>query len=413
MLSRLKKLKNKFLKKRTIPLKDKLYIEESKGYLYIKGHLSKPKYVVKQLWFVSRYNKDVITFNAEEYSNDFEFKLNLPDIHEFFQEEEQVYDLYIKVSVKKGDLTKKRQDVLREKSQIYVDRKGYISYEYPIRLGRFNHMETNQLDIFQVNEVPCAIYKTIKGNVSFRVNVEQKPIVKTQIDTLKSKKHNIHLKGKLYTKNSRIETIEAVLIGRETNCELTAPVQVTLMQDVMKHRYALNRYIFDLNMDLNNLFEQLAVWGDEVFDLYLLIKFHDYEELVRCRVGKPRYKARVNMKASSAIRGQRVLSVNPYYTFKKFNLSFQVDCFKKDAYKYMRRIMYWAWLVRPFYKKRDIWIIGERSYKAQDTGYNFFKYIRKQHPEKNAYYVIEEDSPEKRNVTPYGNVLIYKSKEHI
>lgn len=79
----------------------------------------------------------------------------------------------------------------------------------------------------------------------------------------------------------------------------------------------------------------------------------------------------------------------------------------------MRRIMYWAWLVRPFYKKRDIWIIGERSYKAQDTGYNFFKYIRKQHPEKNAYYVIEEDSPEKRNVTPYGNVLIYKSKEHI
>src|SRR5699024_8721104 len=237
--------------------------------------------------------------------------------------------------------------------------------------------------------------------------------VTTQIDTLKSKKHNIHLTGKLYTKSSRIETIEAVLIGRETSYQLKAPVQVTLMQDIMKRRYALNRYIFDLNMDLNKLFEQFAVWNDEVFDLSLLIKFHDYEEIIQCRVGKPRFKARVNMKASSAISGQNILSINPYYTFKKFNLSFQVDCFEKDAYKYMRRLMYWAWFIRPFYKKKDIWIVGERSYKAQDTGYNFFKYMRQEHPEKNTYYVIENDSPEKRNVTPYGNVLIYKSKEHI
>src|SRR5699024_7228074 len=266
------------------------------------------------------------------------------------------------VSVKKGEITKKRQDVLRDKSQIYVNREGYISYEYPIRLGRFNHTETNQLDVFSVNEMPCAIYKTIKGNISFRVNVEQKPIVTTQIDTLKSKKHNIHLTGKLYTKSSRIETIEAVLIGRETSYQLKAPVQVTLMQDIMKRRYALNRYIFDLNMDLNKLFEQFAVWNDEVFDLSLLIKFHDYEEIIQCRVGKPRFKARVNMKASSAISGQNILSINPYYTFKKFNLSFQVDCFEKDAYKYMRRLMYWAWFIRPFYKKKDIWIVGERSY---------------------------------------------------
>src|SRR5699024_8068244 len=124
--------------------------------------------------------------------------------------------------------------------------------------------------------------------ISFRVNVEQKPIVTTQIDTLKSKKHNIHLTGKLYTKSSRIETIEAVLIGRETSYQLKAPVQVTLMQDIMKRRYALNRYIFDLNMDLNKLSRENESLTDEVYDLFFKVKYHDYEEQTQLRIGKPR-----------------------------------------------------------------------------------------------------------------------------
>src|SRR5690625_2645001 len=39
--------------------------------------------------------------------------------------------------------------------------------------------------------------------------------------------------------------------------------------------------------------------------------------------------------------------------------------------------------------------------------------MRENHPEKNVFYIIEENSPELDNVLPYGNVLFYKSKEHI
>src|SRR5690625_7840484 len=56
---------------------------------------------------------------------------------------------------------------------------------------------------------------------------------------------------------------------------------------------------------------------------------------------------------------------------------------------------------------------GERPYKAQDTGYHFFKYMRKMHPDKKVYYVIEEDSPELKNVKHLGNIVYFKSKEHI
>ncbi len=31
---------------------------------------------------------------------------------------------------------------------------------------------------------------------------------------------------------------------------------------------------------------------------------------------------------------------------------------------------------------KDIWVIGERPYKAQDNGYFFFKYMRENYPKK-------------------------------
>jgi CDP-glycerol glycerophosphotransferase len=76
-------------------------------------------------------------------------------------------------------------------------------------------------------------------------------------------------------------------------------------------------------------------------------------------------------------------------------------------------MMRWSWVIRLFHLRKDIWIVGERIYKAQDTGYAFFRYMRTKHPERKVFYVIEKDSPEKRNVDPFGNVLEFKSKEHI
>ncbi len=52
----------------------------------------------------------------------------------------------------------------------------------------------------------------------------------------------------------------------------------------------------------------------------------------------------------------------------------------------------------PAHRGRPIWLVGEMPYKAQDTGLAFFRYLRSNHPEIDAYYVIDPESPEMRNV---------------
>src|SRR5699024_11703882 len=91
----------------------------------------------------------------------------------------------------------------------------------------------------------------------------------------------------------------------------------------------------------------------------------------------------------------------------------QAVSFEKAIYRYLRYMMRFSFFVRLWNRKKDIWVVGERIYKAQDTGYHFFKYVREKYPNKKIYYVIDPKSPELRNVSSYGNVLYSKSKEHI
>jgi CDP-glycerol glycerophosphotransferase len=52
-------------------------------------------------------------------------------------------------------------------------------------------------------------------------------------------------------------------------------------------------------------------------------------------------------------------------------------------------------------------------YKAQDTGFAFFKYIRKKYPEQNAFYIVDFRFPESNRVRELGNAIDFRSKKHI
>src|SRR5699024_5130066 len=101
------------------------------------------------------------------------------------------------------------------------------------------------------------------------------------------------------------------------------------------------------------------------------------------------------------------------YTVSRSNLSFEVFPLVKENYKYLQDVQKNANRLQQINRNKDVWIVGERPYKAQDTGYHFFKYMREKHPERNVYYVITEDSPERKKVEKLGNVLLFGSKEHI
>ena len=62
--------------------------------------------------------------------------------------------------------------------------------------------------------------------------------------------------------------------------------------------------------------------------------------------------------------------------------------------------------------KKDIWLICEKITEARDNGYHFFKYVKENHPEVNAYYVIAKGSPDSEKVNHYGNIVAANSFRH-
>jgi len=412
LLRNLKKVKNIFLKKGKKRIRHILNVKQENRQIQISGFLNNENYEVKQLWLISRFSDHEYHIDSEEQSNQFKFNIDLTEKCQLLTIDQDIYDLFLFVQVTKENFSEKKIVKLEETSDVYIDENGNTFFQYPIRLGRYENTELINLKPIKVNDQQYYIYNTVKGNLSLAVNYEIQPNTTVQIDYLKSKPHHIKFGGKLFTKSSLIDSIELVIVGRETNVETHMSVKLKYMSDAVKKRFGLNRYKYETTVDLNKVFEN-PIFNADIYDFYFDIKYHDFPELVRVRIGKPRFKARYNLRQSSAEREEEVFSASPYYTFKKFNLSIQIDNFEKETFVYLRRMMRWSWLLRLFSKKQDIWVVGERSYKAQDTGFHFFKYMRENHPEKNVFYIIEENSPELDNVLPYGNVLFYKSKEHI
>ena len=75
------------------------------------------------------------------------------------------------------------------------------------------------------------------------------------------------------------------------------------------------------------------------------------------------------------------------------------------------RILYLTTIT--IYKDKDIWLICETEFQAQENGYYLFKYIRENYPDKRVYYVISKQSPSLNNINYLGNVLYLNSFKQI
>lgn len=69
-------------------------------------------------------------------------------------------------------------------------------------------------------------------------------------------------------------------------------------------------------------------------------------------------------------------------------------------------------LTRPFYARREIWLVGERTDTARDNGFHFFKHLRTTRPDIRAYYVVERDSDAHAIMKPFGRVVVHSSLRH-
>lgn len=279
-----------------------------------------------------------------------------------------------------------------------------------IRLGRFVTTNVQQLRFFDCNENNLVSYVTPRGNLSLMFKGEPKANVSTHIERFSETKQKINVIGNLETKCYSIEKGEVILKGRVHDVELSFPVIFKCNDHVEKNNFGLKSYQYHFELDFTTFYLQ-----EGVFDTYLRITWKENAEEYLVRIGNPRIKARYKLKEShSHHEHEKLVSVvTPYYTFKKLNLSFEVFELETDSFLYLQQQYKFSFIKFLIHKNEDIWLIGERPYKAQDTGYHFFKYMRENHPSMNVYYVIDEKSPELKNVELLGNVVFFKSTTHI
>lgn len=65
------------------------------------------------------------------------------------------------------------------------------------------------------------------------------------------------------------------------------------------------------------------------------------------------------------------------------------------------------------FSQKSVWLLDERfSTSAEDNGYFFFRYLRENHPELPAYYILDRNSPDWSKVIPLGNVVAQYSFRH-
>ncbi|WP_066190648.1 CDP-glycerol glycerophosphotransferase family protein [Gracilibacillus timonensis] len=399
-------------KKAMQKLKKMISYSQANGILSVSGTFARENFEAKELWLFSKENVDHRLKIAEiEPNYSFSFAINLIEVMETIKDtESSEFDWYFKIRTPLKSIPANR----RERDDLELLEINEVTYaEYFIRCGRFATTYENDLSYYTSNNDKILNYITIKGNLSLVYNTKPDAPTRIQIDKAKKSGSTIRLIGKLFTRNSKILGSQLVLQGRSTGLSLSADTIKTLhLSNQVKYNYGLNRYIFDGEIDfckLNNG-EPLQ---DDIYDLFLKLDLHDNDEAKYIRVGRPTFRARLFLRDLNAVFDEEANIIHPYYTFKMNNLSFEVYQYDIEKFRYLKKITRWSWLLRKLFKKQDTWIVGERIYKAQDTGYAFFKYMRENHPKKNVYYVIEADSPEKKNVENLGNVIEYKSKEHM
>lgn len=61
---------------------------------------------------------------------------------------------------------------------------------------------------------------------------------------------------------------------------------------------------------------------------------------------------------------------------------------------------------------QNVWLVGERGNDARDNGYWFYHYLRTEHPEIHARYVITADSPDAAKIAALGGAVQKGSFQH-
>jgi CDP-glycerol glycerophosphotransferase len=290
--------------------------------------------------------------------------------------------------------------------------KGQVTLRHRASLGRSRVTSVAGLHEVGDERVRATPYLNARGGLSIAVNRPLNPFGSVHVSRLVIRRGVLRLRGRIATRHGDLRTAHLVLKARTSGRRLVRPVPFAFDPARSEAGYGLRWYDFDVRLDCSALLTD-AHAADDTYDTWFRLTTAQNPTAYEVRVGRTRLLTRYLTRPGWARREGRAVAIAPYYTFKAKRTSFNVNHFDAGTLAYMRRQLRLRHVLRLIHGRRQVWLIGERPYKAQDNGYWFFRYLREHHPEIEAYYVIARDSPERANVEPFGNVVDFGSREHI
>lgn len=295
-------------------------------------------------------------------------------------------------------------------SVIGPDDTTMVRVRYRFALGRFSDTQVGELSTVTTPHGTAEVYPNRNGGLSIALNQPLKPYGRIYVRRLRIRGGRLEMRGTVLTRHVEIGTANLLLKGRTTGTRGSAPLHLIFDEAATRQKFGLRRYHFTVQLDVAGL---VADGRDDTLDAWVEIQPAQGSEPYQVRVGKTRYLVQLLSRPGWAREGDRTASLTPYYTYKAQNTSFHLELFNSEAHRMLRRRLRTQPLRRIIGTQKDTWLLGERPYKAQDNGLQLFRYLREAHPEINAYYVIEADSPERRNLDGLDNVVTYRSIQHI
>lgn len=307
---------------------------------------------------------------------------------------------YVQVSSAKGIFPKGSTEV-----QVMED--GAIRYRYPMGKAWITQSEGFKPVPQPTGELTPYINKS--GFVSVAVGGLPKPSIKIYNDGLNVTDGCLNIHGRVFARYASLTEAKLVLLGRTSGYRRVTSVDWNFRHGYSKRLKEKWAYLFSAKYDFS---QDLHVISDDVVDLYLEMQSVESAEPIRQRIGKTNPRTRQKTQGGVVKNYKKTLSIRPYYTYQARYPALQFEVFERAAYYHLVKQ-----LKKPVKRlkrnPRPVWLIGEMHYKAQDNGLHFFRYMRDKHPEIDAYYVIDPNSPEKLNLIDYDHVVEFRSKEHI
>jgi CDP-glycerol glycerophosphotransferase len=279
-------------------------------------------------------------------------------------------------------------------------------------LGQYETTEVPRFETVDTAQGPVTPFVNSKGILCVLIGARVPPASQVRNDGLSVARGVLNLRGALLSRHVELSSASLIIQGRTSGYQAVVPAPISFDAEATRSGFGLRSYTFTATHDFGPDLASGLI-KDDVADMFVEFVPADGSEPYKRRVGRSRMLVRAGTRGGHVTHGGTTLSIEPYYTFKAKNPSLHLEIFDAAAHAHLRRRLSTAHAVTSRRPDKPVWIVGELPYKAQDNGMHFFRYMREHHREIDAYYVIREDSPERRNLEGLDHVLTYRSTEHI